>query len=317
MSKITEIEKKLREMNKSEILKICRKMKFQEGTKQDMLRELLRPLGKKYKMKGIPGGKEIPSDLLREYIGKSGGRQDIGRLATTSKEIRRALLPELERRRFHATNETLREALKEYAKNSESAIEKYGDISIWDVSNVTNMGWLFQGQYSNRLSPKWDISKWDVSNVTNMRSMFNGARSFNGDISRWNVSNVTDMSYMFAGTVSFNVNINTKIVTLEDGTTYTAWDVSNVRNMNGMFRGATLFNMDISKWDVSNVRDMRLMFLDARYNGDRKAIYNMLKKMGFNHPEDATLSSARQAKRNVLEKYLKEKAPWYDYNKNQ
>ena len=87
--------------------------------------------------------------------------------------------------------------------------------------------------------------------------------------------------------------------------------------MNGMFRGATLFNMDISKWDVSNARDMRLMFLDARYNGDRKAIYNMLKKMGFNHPENATLSSERQAKRNVLEKYLKEKAPWYEYNKNQ
>lgn len=41
-----------------------------------------------------------------------------------------------------------------------------------------------------------DISKWDVSNVTNMCRMFQGC-PFNGDISKWNVSNVTDMEEMF------------------------------------------------------------------------------------------------------------------------
>ena len=35
-----------------------------------------------------------------------------------------------------------------------------------------------------------DISKWDVSNVTNMSVMFSDSQ-FNGDISNWDVSNVT------------------------------------------------------------------------------------------------------------------------------
>ena len=42
-----------------------------------------------------------------------------------------------------------------------------------------------------------DISKWDVSNVTNMSCMFDYNSQFNGDISKWDVSNVTDMSNMF------------------------------------------------------------------------------------------------------------------------
>jgi surface protein len=36
-----------------------------------------------------------------------------------------------------------------------------------------------------------DISNWDVSNVTNMNYLFNDSQ-FNGDISNWDVSNVGD-----------------------------------------------------------------------------------------------------------------------------
>jgi surface protein len=39
-----------------------------------------------------------------------------------------------------------------------------GDISQWDVSNVTDMSFMFY-----RSNFTGDISKWDVSNVTNMR----------------------------------------------------------------------------------------------------------------------------------------------------
>ena len=37
-----------------------------------------------------------------------------------------------------------------------------------------------------------DISSWDVSNVTNMGQMFSGSQ-FNGDISNWDVSNVATL----------------------------------------------------------------------------------------------------------------------------
>ena len=42
-----------------------------------------------------------------------------------------------------------------------------------------------------------DISMWNVSNVTDMTSMFFGCQSFNQDLSEWNVLNVTDASNMF------------------------------------------------------------------------------------------------------------------------
>ncbi len=45
-----------------------------------------------------------------------------------------------------------------------------------------------------------DIGSWDVSNVTDMSYMFDGAKTFNQDIGDWNVSNVTNMHWMFGWT---------------------------------------------------------------------------------------------------------------------
>ena len=68
-----------------------------------------------------------------------------------------------------------------------------GDISSWDVSNVTNMhAMFFRCESFNQ-----DISNWDVSNVTNMGEMFYKCFKFNQDISKWNVSNVNDNDNMF------------------------------------------------------------------------------------------------------------------------
>lgn len=39
------------------------------------------------------------------------------------------------------------------------------------------------------------IKTWNVSNVTDMSYMFNGAINFNSDLSEWNVSNVIDIGY--------------------------------------------------------------------------------------------------------------------------
>ena len=79
-----------------------------------------------------------------------------------------------------------------------------GDISKWDVSNVTDMNEMF---YRCKAFNQ-DISKWDVSNVTNMERMFYGCKSFNQDISTWDVSNVTSMRYMFSENPAFNGDIS-------------------------------------------------------------------------------------------------------------
>ena len=115
-----------------------------------------------------------------------------------------------------------------------------------DLSNVTDLGQMFQGATSMNSN----ISNWDVSNVTSTVHMFSGATSFNNNINNWDVHNVQNMDYMFYGATSFNQPLH-------------SWDVSGVDStssgMVSMFENATAFNQDISSWDVSNVTDMQHM----------------------------------------------------------
>ena len=72
---------------------------------------------------------------------------------------------------------------------------KYIDISDWDVSNATNMPFMFYG--CDKLKSIGDISGWDVSKVINMSYMFAFCKKFNQDISNWDVSKVKYKIDMF------------------------------------------------------------------------------------------------------------------------
>ena len=140
--------------------------------------------------------------------------------------------------------------LDELKKIVEKTIENNGpncDLNFIDVSNITDMSYLFW-----KTKFDGDISKWNVSRVENMNGMFQQSE-FSGDISKWNVSNVTDMKGVFRES-KFNGDIS-------------KWNVSNVKIMNEMFCDSD-FNGDISEWDVSNVKDMSYMFLYSKFNGD-------------------------------------------------
>ena len=95
-----------------------------------------------------------------------------------------------------------------------------GDISMWDVSNVTNMNSMFFHSTFNG-----DISDWDVSNVENMMGMFAFSK-FNGDISGWDVSNTEDMRSMFYNS-EFDGDISN-------------WDVLSCKDMVNMFYNSPL-----------------------------------------------------------------------------
>jgi surface protein len=77
-----------------------------------------------------------------------------------------------------------------------------GDISNWDVQNVTNMSNMFNNTKFNG-----NISNWNVQNVTGMYSMFSHT-IFNSDISNWDVKNVTDMSGNISNWDVSNTNIH-------------------------------------------------------------------------------------------------------------
>ena len=125
-----------------------------------------------------------------------------------------------------------------------------GDVSDWDVSSVTNMNYMF---YNSKFNG--DISNWDVSSVKTMSWMFYGSK-FNGDISNWDVSNVTNMRAMFAHS-NYNGDIS-------------MWNVSNVTNMAFLFYYSPFDGKkgDISNWDVSDVTVMSNMFYNSKFNGD-------------------------------------------------
>jgi surface protein len=127
-----------------------------------------------------------------------------------------------------------------------------GDISSWDVSNVTDMTDMFYYDASFNQN----IGNWDVGKVVNMRNMFGGASSFNQDIGRWDVSKVVNMQDMFYSATSFNQDIG-------------KWNVGKVADMSNMFRNATSFNQNIGKWNVSKVSNMQSIFYNAvLFNGD-------------------------------------------------
>lgn len=97
------------------------------------------------------------------------------------------------------------------------------DISKWNVSNVTDMQYMFLGckKFNS------DLSDWNVENVKIMHSMFNGCELFDSDISRWNVSNVENMDHMFAWCKNFNQDIS-------------QWNTNNVKKFNGIFSNCNI-----------------------------------------------------------------------------
>jgi surface protein len=98
-----------------------------------------------------------------------------------------------------------------------------GDLSGWDVSNVSNMG----GMFVNCNQFNGNVTTWNTSSATTMEQMFAGANNFNRDIGNWNVSNVSNFKWMFSGTSSFDQDLSN-------------WNISSATTMEGMFDGVTL-----------------------------------------------------------------------------
>ena len=176
------------------------------------------------------------------------------------------------------TQANIQTAVNAWIADPTTATARYGHISGWDTSAVTDMSNLFNGKSSFND----DISAWNTSNVTSMEKMFYNAYVFNQNIGGWNTANVTNMSNMFyalkpdySGGGVFNNNgsatignWNTSNVTdMSSMFQYSPfiqpignWDTSRVTNMSNMFFSDMAFNQPIGNWNVSNVTTMNGMF---------------------------------------------------------
>lgn len=98
------------------------------------------------------------------------------------------------------------------------------DVTGLDTRGATDMNKTFR---STRKSSKFnqDISGWDVSNVTNMDYMFSGCTEFNVDIAKWNTSNVLSMRYMFENCYEYNRDLSQWCVSkIEDDNHHQGFD---------------------------------------------------------------------------------------------
>jgi len=76
-----------------------------------------------------------------------------------------------------------------------------------DLSNVTDMAFMFQESNFNG-----DISNWDVSSITNMSYMVYGAINFDQDLGGWDIGNVENMSNMFDSSGMSKENLNATLI---------------------------------------------------------------------------------------------------------
>lgn len=169
-----------------------------------------------------------------------------------------------------ATNDTIKDlVIRELEKQGEEA-----DMNHIDVSEVTNMTNVF------RLKAfKGDVSEWNVSNVTIMDAMFLGCKGFNGDLSRWDVSKVYSMSKMFGLDSQFEGiglekwKINKDIQYLDEmfigckafNRDISSWnlDAKKLKRCAGMFKNCETFEQDISSWKMNKCAVRNEMFKNS------------------------------------------------------
>ena len=120
-----------------------------------------------------------------------------------------------------------------------------------DVSNVTNMSYMFA---SNQISDLSSLANWKVDKVTDMSVMFASNQiSDLGSLANWKVDKVTYMGTMF----SWN-----KITDLSP---LANWKVDNVEDMDLMFEQNQISDLSpLANWKVDNVTDMNQMFADNK-----------------------------------------------------
>ena len=170
-------------------------------------------------------------------------------------------------------------------------------LNDWDVSNVTNMEYMFSNMNSQHDTNTIgiDFSDWDVSYVKDMKGMFYTNMDYGypmivNSFSQWNTRNVQDFSHMFetqkptgdwdeAGFYAdwddyenFDMRSATSVAKMfydqylvnDDEIDFSNWDTSHINDFTQMFGKLEIDNpttIDLSNWDFSNVTDNTKMLL--------------------------------------------------------
>ena len=162
----------------------------------------------------------------------------------------------------------MRAATKAWGKNRDKARAVFGDIGDWDVSNVTNMSFLFKGV------PKiiGDLSKWNVRKVEKASMMFAGVTEYNGKSAKDMIKALVNWSNQSYFHVQYHKLTNEELRTgVKDWVAdklsaeifyghIKHWNTSLVTSMSRLFVGSREFDEDLSEWDMTKVLSVKGMF---------------------------------------------------------
>jgi len=118
-----------------------------------------------------------------------------------------------------------------------SSLKKIPDISLWNTSNVLDIGGLFYNCLSLEELPY--LSKWNTNKVIIMNSIFYGCKKieFIPDISKWNIDKVINISLIFCDCHSLK--------TLPDISKWNIYNLNLERNIFDLFEKFKIYYEDM------------------------------------------------------------------------
>ncbi len=142
-------------------------------------------------------------------------------------------------------------SLKQFiaCENDNQTLTSIGDLSHWNVGNVTNLESAFS--HRTKITSLGDLKNWDVSQVTDMQTTFyrmTGLQSL-GNLGNWNTGQLTNMIMTFMDDHSLSG--------LGD---IHKWNVANVTAANAAFCRTGMTSIDIHGWNLAHDTDTRWMF---------------------------------------------------------
>lgn len=149
---------------------------------------------------------------------------------------------------LHITNVTNKVTNLAFSFQECPNITELRGTETWDVSNVTDMRYMFKGCHKLQ---SLDLTGWDLSKITSLLQIFYLCKSLteiNG-IENWNTENITNMRYLFE---------NCNAITSLD---VSKWKTSKVTSTVNMFAYCNLLdNLDLTGWDMGANESCTYMF---------------------------------------------------------
>ena len=153
---------------------------------------------------------------------------------------------------------------------------EYLDLSNFNTSSVTNMGWMFNECY--KLKATKGLNNFNMKKVINIKAMFQKCEELEYlEMPRCYIENVTDMEGTFAGCFKLkeikvlnnfytskvtNMRIMFQLCNELEYLDLSNFNTSNVINMEGMFAGCFKLKeiKGLNNFNTSKLATMKIMF---------------------------------------------------------